>query len=57
MATFGDMPGLLDDNLKDRIAHANIRVGDTELMISDSAGSSMHAGNQVTICITSTDSQ
>ncbi|MEJ8548511.1 VOC family protein [Brevibacillus borstelensis] len=55
--TFGDMPENpefpLPAEARDRVAHATLKVGDSELMFSDTfPGQSHSAGNQVTICIT-----
>lgn len=59
LMTYGDMPEMSDtftDELKNLVAHAKVRVGESELMFSDApAGSSIPKGKQVTICIT-TDS-
>ncbi len=56
MATYGDMPNMPDtfnDELKDLVAHAKLRVGEAELMFSDSpGGQTIAAGKRVTICIT-----
>lgn len=59
MATYGDMPNMpstFADDLKQLVAHAKLRVGHSELMLSDSpfplpAGE----GKRVTICITIDD--
>lgn len=57
--TYGDMPDMPDtftENLKDLVAHAKLRVGESELMFSDSpGGSAIAAGKRVTICITTND--
>ncbi|CAM3373579.1 VOC family protein [Marinicrinis lubricantis] len=54
--TYGDMPDMpntFTDDLKNLVAHARLRVGETELMFSDApSGSSIPRGKQVTICIT-----
>ncbi|MBO2944539.1 VOC family protein [Paenibacillus sp. F411] len=55
--TYGEMPGMSNtftEELKDLVAHAKLKIGDTELMLSDApAGSlSLGTGNRVTICIT-----
>jgi PhnB protein len=56
MSTYGDMPEMpntFTDEMKNLVAHAMLRVGASELMISDSpGGSSIPQGKQVTICIT-----
>ncbi|WP_028610862.1 VOC family protein [Paenibacillus harenae] len=53
--TYGDMPEMSNtftDDLKNLVAHAKLRVGETELMFSDApSGSSIPKGKQVTICI------
>lgn len=56
---FGEMPENpeypLPENAKHRVSHATIKVGETELMLSDTFPGQPHqSGNQVTICI-STD--
>lgn len=58
--TFGEMPENPDfpipAEIKGRIGHATLKVGETELMFSDTfPGSPFSSGNQVSICIT-TDS-
>lgn len=54
--TYGNMPEMSNtftDDLKNLVAHAKVRVGETELMFSDApSGSSIPKGKQVTICIT-----
>jgi PhnB protein len=54
--TYGDMPEMpntFTDDLKNLVAHAKLRVGESELMFSDApTGSSIPKGKQVTICIT-----
>lgn len=56
MFTYGDMPDMPDtftDDLKSLVAHAKLKVGDTELMLSDAPGGSpIESGKRVTICIT-----
>ncbi len=53
--TYGDMPDMpntLTDDVKNLVAHAKLRVGESELMFSDApSGSSIPKGKQVTICI------
>ncbi|MBD0378591.1 VOC family protein [Paenibacillus sedimenti] len=53
--TYGDMPEMpntFTDDLKNLVAHAKLRVGETELMVSDApSGSSIPKGKQVTICL------
>ncbi|WP_025720766.1 VOC family protein [Paenibacillus sp. 1-18] len=58
--TFGEMPENPDfpipAEIKERVGHATLKVGETELMFSDTfPGSPFSSGNQVSICIT-TDS-
>lgn len=60
--SFGEMPENPDFPLpaeaKDRISHATIRVGESELMFSDTFPGQPHqSGNQVTICITTDDAE
>jgi PhnB protein len=54
--TYGDMPEMpntFTDDLKNLVAHAKLRVGESELMFSDAPnGSSIPKGKQVSICIT-----
>lgn len=54
--TFGEMPKNpefpIPANAKDRVAHAMVKVGETDLMFSDTFPGQPHQkGNQVTICI------
>ncbi|MEW9668466.1 VOC family protein [Ammoniphilus sp. 3BR4] len=58
--TFGEMPANPDfpmpAEVKDRVAHATIKVGETELMFSDIFPGQPHqSGNQVTICLSTND--
>lgn len=59
IATYGempDMPNTFTDELSSLIAHAKLKVGETELMFSDSPGGSpIENGKRVTICITTND--
>jgi len=60
MQTFGDMPANpefpLPDAAKDLVAHAMLKVGDTELMFSDAfPGQPVKIGDNVQVCVT-TDS-
>nr|WP_275980278.1 VOC family protein [Halalkalibacter alkaliphilus] len=54
--TFGEMPENPDfplpDSAKDRVSHAMIKVGETDMMLSDTfPGTPYEKGNHVTICI------
>jgi PhnB protein len=58
--TFGEMPENpefpLPEAAKNRVSHATIKVGETELMFSDIFPGQPHqSGNQVTICISTDD--
>jgi PhnB protein len=58
--SFGEMPENpefpLPAEAKDLVSHATIKVGETELMFSDTFPGQPHqSGNQVTICITTND--
>jgi PhnB protein len=60
--SFGEMPENpefpLPEDVKDRVSHATIKVGETELMLSDTFPGQPHtSGNQVTICITTDDAE
>ncbi|WP_246944838.1 VOC family protein [Bacillus pinisoli] len=60
--TFGEMPDNPDyplpEDAKQRISHATIKVGETELMLSDTFPGQPHqSGNQVTICISTNDAE
>ncbi|MCS1351488.1 VOC family protein [Mechercharimyces sp. CAU 1602] len=60
--TFGEMPEDPDHPIpaeaKERISHATLEVGDTNLMFSDTFPGLPHQiGNQVTLCISSTDKE
>lgn len=51
-----DMPNTFTDDLKSLVAHAKLKVGETELMFSDAPGGSpIENGKRVTICITTND--
>ncbi|MCZ8515390.1 VOC family protein [Paenibacillus filicis] len=58
--SFGEMPENpefpLPAEAKERVAHALLKVGETDLMFSDTfPGQPHHSGNQVTICISTND--
>jgi len=58
--SFGEMPENpnfpIPAEAKERVAHAMVKVGDSDLMFSDTfPGQPLTSGNQVTICITSKD--
>jgi PhnB protein len=60
--TFGEMPENpefpLPAEAKERIAHSLLKVGETDLMLSDTfPGQPLQKGNHVTICITTNDTQ
>ena len=51
-----DMPNTFTDDLKNLVAHAKLRVGESELMFSDApSGSTIPKGKQVTICLSTND--
>lgn len=58
--SFGEMPENpqfpLPAEVKDRVSHATVKIGETELMLSDTFPGQPHqSGNQVTICISTDD--
>ncbi|QDX93976.1 VOC family protein [Brevibacillus laterosporus] len=60
--TFGEMPENPDFPLpadaKERVAHAMLKVGETDLMFSDTCPGQPHQkGNQVTICLATSDKE
>ncbi|UOF90373.1 VOC family protein [Fodinisporobacter ferrooxydans] len=60
--TFGEMPENpefpLPEDAKERVAHAMLKVGETDLMFSDTFPGQPHQkGNQVTICISTGDKE
>jgi PhnB protein len=59
MVTYGempDMPSTFTDDMKSLVAHAKLKVGETELMFSDSPGGApIQNGKRVTICITTNE--
>ncbi|MDQ0200478.1 VOC family protein [Neobacillus ginsengisoli] len=60
--SFGEMPENPDFPLpaeaKDRVSHATVKIGESELMFSDTfPGQPHHSGNQVTICISTDDEE
>ncbi|USK87502.1 VOC family protein [Peribacillus asahii] len=60
--SFGEMPENpeypLPVEAKDRISHATLKVGETELMFSDTFPGQPHqSGSQVTICISTNDAE
>ncbi len=55
--TFGEMPDNpefpMTADVKERVSHAMLKVGETDLMFSDTFPGQPHqSGNQVTICVT-----
>lgn len=59
MQTFADMPGdNVPEDAKDRVLNAHLKVGDTDLMLSDTfPGSPYKLGSQVSIAITISDAE
>lgn len=60
--TFGESPdsteSSLPANARNRIAHSVLKVGQTELMVSDIFPGQPHPiGNQVTVCITTSEKE
>lgn len=60
--SFGEMPENpefpIPADAKDRVSHATIKVGETDLMFSDTFPGQPHqSGSQVTICITTDDAE
>lgn len=60
--SFGEMPENpeypLPADAKERVSHATVKVGETELMLSDTFPGQPHqSGNQVTICISTNDTE
>jgi PhnB protein len=60
--SFGEMPENpefpLPSEAKERISHATIKVGETEVMLSDTFPGQPHQiGTQVTICISTNDAE
>ncbi|WP_223589351.1 VOC family protein [Neobacillus bataviensis] len=60
--SFGEMPENpefpLPAEAKDRVSHATIKIGESELMLSDTFPGQPHqSGNQVTICISTNDAE
>ncbi|MEH7110564.1 VOC family protein [Bacillus sp. JJ1764] len=60
LQSFGEMPENpefpLPAEAKDYVSHATFKVGETEVMLSDTfPGQPHHSGNQVTICISTDD--
>ena len=58
--SFGEMPENpefpMPEEAKNRVSHATIKVGETEVMLSDTFPGTPHqSGNQVTICISTND--
>lgn len=60
--SFGEMPGMAEsmtEEVKKRVSHSVLKLGeDTEMYVSDIfPGEPHHAGNQVTVCITSSTAE
>ncbi|GJM73466.1 VOC family protein [Paenibacillus macerans] len=62
LQSFGEMPENpefpLPEAAKDRVSHALLKVGETEMMFSDTFPGQPHqSGTQVTICLTTNDAE
>ena len=60
LQSFGEMPANpefpLPESAKDLVSHAMVKIGESDLMFSDTFPGQPHqSGNQVTICITTDD--
>ncbi|WP_042460315.1 VOC family protein [Neobacillus dielmonensis] len=60
--SFGEMPENPDfplpESAKDRVSHATIQIGKSEMMFSDTfPGQPAQRGSQVTICLTTDDAE
>ncbi|MGZ4161330.1 MAG: VOC family protein [Neobacillus sp.] len=60
--SFGEMPENPDfplpEEAKERVSHATVKIGESELMLSDTFPGQPHqSGNQVTICISTDDAE
>ncbi len=59
--TFGAGPGAsaaMPEELKNRIAHSELKIGDAQLMVADSEpGKSPREGDLLTVCITTPDAE
>jgi len=54
--TYGETPDLPAGDLEGLVAHAKLKIGESELMLSDSPSKlTVVQGNQVTICISTQD--
>jgi PhnB protein len=51
--TYGEMPMSFPAEFKDCVAHALVKVGETDIMFSDSPGQPIQAGDFLTLCISS----
>ncbi|ALX48269.1 VOC family protein [Lentibacillus amyloliquefaciens] len=59
LSKFSDMPEpeQISEEIKDRVAFSILKIGESKLMISDSAGSTIRSGNLNTICIETSDAE
>ncbi|GAB2571460.1 VOC family protein [Gracilibacillus alcaliphilus] len=54
--TYAEVPDLPSEDLKNKVAHAKLKIGESVLLISDSPSVlPVEQGNQVTICISTKD--
>ncbi|KKO51360.1 VOC family protein [Paenibacillus sp. DMB20] len=53
--TYGEMPMDLPAEYKEMVAHAVIKVGQSDIMFSDSPFEPLREGDQVSICISTDD--
>jgi PhnB protein len=55
--TYGEMPMSFPAELKNCVAHAIVKVGETNIMFSDSPGLPFQMGDNLTICISTNDGE
>ncbi|WP_257352077.1 VOC family protein [Pseudalkalibacillus decolorationis] len=60
--TYGEMPMDITEELKGKVAHALVKIGESDLMLSDSVGdvctnSPDQTGDKVSICISTDDAE
>ena len=55
--TYGDLPMSFPTEVQKLVAHAMLKIGESEMMFSDSPGRPVQDGNKVGVCISTRDAE